>query len=355
MLFTSLAHSQSDTNQAKINVKAAYHRGFLIPHRISMQHIPKELTNGVEVCIERSSQNQSDWEKLYNNPTIGLSVLFTSVGNYDILGNALGVQPYMLIPIVKTEHFNLQTSWGWGLGYLSKHFDAESNNQNIAIGSGFNLFASIQLRSEIFFDKRNALMIGAAYNHWSNSGIQFPNLGLNVPTLNVGFEHKFHTEERFSKMSKAEKKLLKPTTKNEIVIMPTVGFRAYSVHDNSVSPAYAFTMHFARLWSQKYKVSAGLDLLYNTAMAKHLKNEGSDSTAIQTGINATYHQTIGSFSIIVGMGAYVFDQTLNDEVLYHRFGTRFMVGDDIVVTTNLFTHWARADHLEIGVGYKIRK
>ena len=320
-----------------------------------MQHIPNELTHGFEICIERGSNNEKDWEKLYNNPTIGVSAFFTSVGNYDLLGNAIGVQPYMLIPIIKSEHFNLQTSWGWGIGYLTNHFDPETNNQNIAIGSGFNLYASIQVRSEIFLNNRNAVMIGAAYNHWSNSGIQFPNLGLNVPTLNVGFEHKFHSEPVYAKLSKEKRKLMKPEEKNEFVFLPTIGFRAQSINNNNVFPAYAMTFHYARLWSKKWKVSGGLDIFYNTVLAENIKDQGLNDPAVQVGLNATYHQTIGGFSIILGVGTYVFDKTVNDEPIYNRFGTRFTITDYLVVTTNLHTHWAKADHLEMGIGYKLRR
>lgn len=352
------AQSPIDSTAFRLITKASYHNGVLLPHRIAMQHIPKETTHGFELNFEKVANNTKDWEKLYNNPTFGVSFLYTSAGNYDLLGNAFGANAYLLLPLISTAGFRLQTSWGWGVGWVGKKFHRIDNYKNNAIGSNFNLFASIKLKSEIYLTGKDALLIGGAFNHWSNSGIRKPNLGINIPTWSIGYLRKFYEPtERPNKLSKWQQKQFVPTLKNEFTLMPIIGFTSVNIHDQKIYNAYAFQVNYARLWSPKYKVNLSWDVFYNTAFKTQMSRdpEFANNTALQSGIMASYEQTIGGVGILLGMGAYIFDQTNRLDPIYHRFGTRFMVTDNIIINTTLHTHWAVSDHMEIGIGYKFRK
>jgi hypothetical protein len=275
------------------------------------------------------------------------------------MGMGYGLNWYILVPIVNSPKFRLNTSWGYGFGYLTKKFDPMTNYRNNAIGSNLNLFAAIKLISEINLNKNLSTTLGASFHHWSNAAFKYPNLGLNLPNVNIGFKYEIRDERQYPKLSKQEQKALFPPEKNEISVIANVGFKAYNIDDNSTYMAYTLEMNYARLWSAKWKVTAGVDLFYNTAYKREIEISDdpsvSGNTAFQTGLNAAYHQTFGGFSILLGMGAYVFDQTLQNELFYHRFGTRFAINQRIVISTVLHTHWARADHFKIGVGYKFRK
>lgn len=353
------AHAQEqDTSKFRLITKISYHNGLLLPHRIAMQHIPKETTNGFELNLEKSSNGTKAWEKLYNNPTFGVSLLYTSTGNYEALGNAFGANAYLLLPIFSTAKFKLQTSWGWGFGYIGKKFDRISNYKNNAIGSHFNLFGSIKIKSEIYVSPVDAILIGAAFNHWSNSGIRKPNLGINIPTWSIGYLHKFYEPSpKSQKLTKLERKAYNPALKNEFTVMPILGFTSIGIHDQNIYQAYVFQLNYSRLWSAKYKINWSWDLFYNTAFKEMMQRniETKDNTALQSGIMASYEQTIGRVGIIFGWGTYIFDQTKRGDPFYHRFGTRFGITENIIINTTLHTHWAVSDHLEIGVGYKFRR
>jgi|TARA_B110000495_G_C23032868_1_gene615771 hypothetical protein len=351
-----------DPNTSKplgLNIKASYNLGFMLAHRTKMQHIPKQLVQGFEMSIERQSNNEKDWGKIYNNPKVGISFLATGTGNYDIMGTGFGLNCYLLFPLVNTEKFKLKTSWGWGLGWITKKFEPQNNYENNTIGSHINLFAAIKLMGEYYFSPKLAMTFGVSFHHWSNSAFKYPNLGLNLPSANLGFIYKFRDEIPFNKLSKVDKKKLKPREKGELTLISNLGFKAYSVDDNSTYSAYSLELNYARLWSSKWKLSGGVDLIYNTAYAREIEISVDPSkrnnSAFQSGLNLTYHQTIGSISILLGMGAYVIDNTLQNEVFYHKFGSRFLIKDRIIISTVLFTHWARADHMRWGIGYKFKK
>ncbi|MBD79905.1 MAG: hypothetical protein CL840_13415 [Crocinitomicaceae bacterium] len=367
LLFSSISFmgfswsgSDSSTNKLPpINIKASYNLGFMLAHRTKMQHIPKELTQGFEISVEKQGNNEKDWQKVYNNPTVGVSFLATGTGNYDVMGTAYGLNAYILIPIIKSNRINVLTSWGWGMGWISNKFHPVTNYKNNTIGSNLNLFAGIKLIGEFYVTPQLGVTLGASFHHWSNAAFKYPNLGLNIASANLGIKYKLQKEAKYAKLNRSEKKLLRPKEKNEVSIIPSVGFKAYNIHDNSSYPAYTLEFNYARLWSAKWKLSAGVDLIYNKAYEREIEidpdPEVKGNSAFQTGVNVTYHQTMGTFSILLGMGAYVYDQTLQNEPVYHRFGTRFVVKDNIIISTVLHTHWARADHFKIGIGYKFRK
>ncbi len=356
--FYAVYGQEQDSAKFRLITKASYHNGVLLPHRIAMQHMPKETTNGFEVNFEKSSSDTKDWERLYNSPTFGVSLLYTSTGNYDLLGNAFGANAYLLLPIFSTARFRLQTSWGWGLGWVGKKFDRLNNYKNNAIGSKLNLFASIKIKSEIYLNPTNAILLGAAFNHWSNSGIKRPNLGINIPTWSIGFLHKFYEPTtRPERLTKLEQKAYVPEQQNEFTVMPIVGFTSISIHDQNIYEAYALQFNYSRLWSAKYKINWSWDMFYNTAFKELMERNPltQNQTAFQSGIMVSYEQTIGGFGIIAGWGTYLFDQTQRGDPFYHRFGTRFKLGKNIIINTTLHTHWAVSDHLEIGVGYQFRR
>lgn len=330
----------------------------MLAHRNKMKHIPNELTHGIEINIEKRGKNKKDWEKLFNNPTVGISFLATNAGNAQIMGNAFGLNGYILVPLIKKKSFRLATSWGWGLGYISKKFDPVNNHRNNTIGSNLNLFAAVKLTSEIKITNQAFITVGASFHHWSNSGYKLPNLGLNLPSANLGFVYKFHDTGEFSKLSKSEKKKLGFSQKNEFSIIPSIGFKAVSEHDPKTYPAYTLSLNYSRLWSPMYKISVGYDLFYNTANKWILETsddpEIQSKTAVQMGFNINYHQTFGKFSIVIGPGIYALNN-LEGSQFYMKFGTRYAINDRIILNTVLHTHWARADHFNLGIGYKFRR
>ena len=330
----------------------------MLAHRNKMKHIPNELTHGVELNVERRGKNIKDWEKLFNNPTAGISFLATNAGNDKIMGNAFGLNGYILVPLIKSKSFRLVTSWGWGLGYITKKFDPVNNHRNNTIGSNLNLFAAIKLTSEIKVANQVFISLGASFHHWSNSGFKQPNLGLNLPSANLGLVYKFHNTESYTKLTKSEKKDLTLDKKNEFSIIPSIGFRSVSEHDPNIYPAYTLSLNYSRLWSPMYKISIGYDFFYNLANKKLLENsefpELREKSAFQMGLNINYNQTFGKFSILIGPGIYTYNETGGDKY-YVKFGTRYAINDRIILNTILHTHWARADHFKLGIGYKIRK
>jgi hypothetical protein len=322
-----------------------------------MEHLPEQLAQGFEVSVERHGKNEKPWEKLYNNPTVGLSFLATGSGNQNVLGTAFGLHAFVLVPIVQKKHFNLKTSWGWGLGYLTKKFDPVTNYENIAIGSHLNLFASIKLLGEFMITPQWAISGGLSYNHWSNSAFKYPNLGLNIPQLNLGMRYSLNPVQKFDKLSKTEKSAFNPEKKHEIVGIMSIGFKSYNIIDPKTYHAYTAELNYAYLWSAKWKISGGLDLFYNLANKRELElsDSHSQNTALQIGTNICYHQTLGNFSILAGLGVYVFDETLQSETTYIRFGTRYAINNKLILSTILHTHQARADHFKLGIGYKFTR
>jgi hypothetical protein len=355
-LWVSTAFAQYESSFSP-SFRLAGHTGLLIPHRVAMQHLPEAPTTGLEANIEFGGKDELNWSKIYNHPIPGISFYASTLGNNRVLGTGYGICPYFLIPHIRTEKFNLYTGWGWGLGYVTKHWHRTENHKNVVTGSGLNIYINIKLLAEFQITPKWAIYTFAAFNHFSNSNIAQPNLGINSPTLGLGLSYRRFNKALPTVYKRHERKeLAKTETKYRINLVPSAGVRARNTTDNSLHDAYNMGVSVVRCFSRKSRLGAGTDFFYNTANRTNLDLAGKrENAAFQAGLFAQYEQVVGRTSLIISMGTYIFDQSERNDPIYHRMGTRVWLSENLFVKTTLHSHWAVADHMEFGLGWSIAK
>jgi hypothetical protein len=356
LLLTSLcistAFSQNERGFSP-SFRLSGHTGLLIPHRVAMQHLPEAPTRGIEANMEFGGREHMPWSKMYNHPVPGVSLYASSLGNDKVLGYGIGICPYLLIPHIRTQKFNLYSGWGWGVGYVTRHWHRTDNYKNIVTGSRINIYINIKLMAEWQITPRWAFFGYSAFNHFSNSNIAQPNLGINSPTLGAGISWRRHPKVLPDLYTRKERRILAADThKLRWQVIPTAGVRARNTTDNRLHAAYNLGVSAIHSISLKSRVGGGLDLFYNTAIQKNLELAGkSTNKTQQVGVFAQYEHLVGRTSLIISMGAYVFDQSERQDPMYHRLGTRVWINDYLFINTTLHAHWAVADHMEFGLGY----
>ena len=73
---------------------------------------------------------------------------------------------------------------------------------------------------------------------------------------------------------------------------------------------------------------------------------------LQAGIRVGYELSVGKIGLPMEMGAYVFTKTTINGPLYHRIGVRYYANKHLIINYSLKTHWATAESLEFGLGWK---
>ncbi|HRD51332.1 MAG TPA: acyloxyacyl hydrolase, partial [Flavobacteriales bacterium] len=183
--FLPLLLASSAIAQQPWSVGARGHFGFLWAHRPASWILVEGHASAGEVFLERRVEGDRAWHRNYGLPRYGVLAIHTRMANPQRIGDAIGVAPYLTLPLAVGERLHFGLRLAWGLGYVAKPFDRKENTRQIAIGSRIN--TAIQLMPELRYDAgRLSVHTGLAVNHWSNGSAKQPNLGLNYITASVG-------------------------------------------------------------------------------------------------------------------------------------------------------------------------
>lgn len=342
---TSSAQSLTEYDQSlELRGKA----GFLIAHHASMAHLVKShfFTGELSYCFQTRGHHY--WQKSYKYPTYGGSLYFVYTGNPKVLGNAIGIAPFVKLPFVNSKHIQFNIKIGGGFAYLSKCFDQLRNPKNGAIGTHINLLVNLAFDVTYKWD-RGYIGFGIDFTHMSNGGTILPNLGLNIPSLSIiyGIATKKHDS------------ILNPSFKpvNRKWSFQVDGI--FSLHQKRpgggrLHPVYGITTYFNKRFNEKTGMFFGFDFLYNEAL-----NHGLNKTSpvvwdvLQTGFLVGYELNINRLKMYVGMGIYIKNKLNPNGMFYHKLGLRYEFSKHFFANVAVKTHWAQANYMECGIGYKI--
>ncbi len=168
------------------SISAVSHTGYVTKHTKKLTIDNNGISQGVGVNFQFQTYGKADWHAHRKFPQAGLEVAYFWLNNHQQLGNAFGFLPNITLPIAHKRNFDLRTTIGLGVGWLSKHYDPFDNPQNNAIGSHVNNYTSVRIFAEKKWTDHWNWTAGVSFSHFSNGSSQLPNYGLNVPAFIFG-------------------------------------------------------------------------------------------------------------------------------------------------------------------------
>ncbi|MEQ9187098.1 MAG: acyloxyacyl hydrolase [Cryomorphaceae bacterium] len=325
-------------------------RGFLLPHRQNMQHLPQYAAHVVELRMYRSGDGTKEWHALYPRAEIGIALRAFDLGNREVLGFGLGCAFYISSPILATDKFQWNAELGAGPGLVSKPFDRVENYKNIAIGSFFNAFIMLGQRFSYRVAERWDMNVNLSFNHFSNAAYALPNLGLNYPMALVGVKYRIEGNEVDSISSVPTE-----TIRNFWTVGIQSGLKEYPLPYEAKHPAFIANVDYNIGLNKKTSLSLGTDAMYNLALLKYrrsLSEEVSNAENTQVGLRAGYNVHIDKMMIFLQIGGYVLDDYRRDRAVYNRVGMRYFFNESIGINLTLKTHLFKADYAELGIAYR---
>ena len=325
--------------------------GSLAAHRGSMANLPQQLAWASEFSFFKHLHQRDSWVEDYKDPTVGTTLFIGSVGNNDVLGRFVALYGFSELPLLVLKHFELSWKFGTGLAVTNRKYDPIFNPDNIAIGSHLNMMIVMALKAQYRL-KKSSYSIGLDITHFSNSAFKVPNLGLNVPYLSLGYSRKIGDVRRPSSVKKStfiRKKIYFGFSGMASLkeLMP-YGDRKYAIYAGNV---------FARsILAPKAGFEIGLDVFSNQS---HIDFEPlvtkTQWSLLQIGIYSAYFVPMNHIHFVFGMGAYVRDWYKPNGPIYHRIGVRYQWFNGLFGHMAIKSHWAKADYLELGVGFIFKR
>lgn len=354
------AQKRQSYQAPNLMIEAQANYGFLMAHHLEMQtfnnHIPS-----FEVSLARSTYGKQYWEALYNYPVTGVNYWTAWLGDKETMGKAHAVMPFISFPILKNETNLLNFRLAAGVGYLTKRFDRLNNYKYIAIGSHVN--AAVNLMVEYRWKPVNHLQVfaGIQLMHFSNGSVKTPNFGLNIPSIGGGMAFRINKENTYIGRSMRPaltmfefdgKKFLelKAGASFGIKDVSEVNHNRYNVMSGYVS--------LMKSYGAKSKFGIGLDLSYDGSDAVMVGTKGigyhHEYELIKPGVAVQYELVLSRLSFPFALGFYTGGKYKGEGMSYYKIGMQYLIYKDIFATITLKTHFARADYVAFGMGYRFR-
>jgi len=347
-LLMPLLISAQEKQPWEIGARGSY--GFLWPHRQDLWILVEKHAIGVELFAEKQVNGDKPWHQYYKGPSYGVGLLYVNFENPEKIGTVVRVLPYLYLPFTNNGKSSFGIRLGWGVGYVAKPYDRRENTQQIAIGSKINMAVLLMAEYHRSFG-RNTIMAGVGIDHWSNGSYRQPNLGINYLALNIGISRALGNVDPY--VQRPDTTRFKSPKRTYSVVF---GFGVNEVERAYTGQYTAYSIVGQVQWrvSRKSTLGAGVDI-FNKGSLAFYDESLEDRPRIeltQVGLHGEYALVLGNNEIYFDMGVYLYTPVPEDSKVFHRVGYRYKAGDHLVLNFSLKSHFAVADHVEIGLGYK---
>ena len=101
-------------------LKASVYGGYILPMTKNLEAVATPPALGGEIAVEFPAMGNYAWQRYWGMPTVGVGFVGMDLGNKAVLGQAFALYPYLLVPIVKRDHFHLNYKIGAGISLFTK-------------------------------------------------------------------------------------------------------------------------------------------------------------------------------------------------------------------------------------------
>jgi hypothetical protein len=334
-------------------ITPTFHYGFIIAHHSEMVYLTQGHVSIAEICVSRPTHGESYWNQLFKFPEPGVSFCIFDLGNPQNLGNLYSICPYMDFPLNGGIRTRICLRAGGGLSYLTKPFDPVTNYKDIAIGSHVNGFMNFRLTVKQEVSSRLRLDFGVGMSHCSNGATKMPNLGLNMPTIDLGIGYSLHKVPERKPLD-----TLPQCNRNRFFGVTIAGaLSQINPPGGKDFGAIIISGSIYRRWNHKNLWNVGLEIFYNEANFQEIHR--SESTVkrieyVQPAAKIGYALCAGRMSMPLEIGFYFYDKVSGESFpMYERIGLKYQVNDRILLGSTLKVYFARAEFFEWGITYRL--
>lgn len=363
---------------------------------------------GLNLGLELPSSQQLPWQQYLGNPTVGVGMSLFDFG-HEMVGKCVSMYPYILIPVVRNNYFDLNFKVAAGLGVVTEHWYTQEDQDpdhyydattNSIFGCYLNAYLNAGVNLSVPITRNVALNGEFGYFHMSNGRTCMPNIGANVIYGGVGV-----TTTINSNVEKTPIHFADLPYGWSINITGAVGGHKSAIADPNrffISSFHTGAVYNVTNW---YSVGPGFDIFYNGAVTaftdrglyckgylelengivdcKSCDGEYTTSDKIRAGIALNNEFKFGLLTAIVDWGIYLRNPSRNYYYNYHemiqdtdcdvnrplfykssgasgeeafhyiRFGLKTRVWDNFYLHASAKTHLHICEYVEFGMGYQI--
>lgn len=323
-----------------------------MPHYQSFRYFIKKHVNSAEINFGIKTKGNKNWQSLYNFPAYGIGIYYADLGNNEVLGDVKAIYGYFNTSLFDRPAFKLKFNFATGISYLKTVFDAKTNYYNLALSSHFNAYLHGSVEAKLRISKKIVLVNGIGLTHYSNGALKMPNRGLNVVSYRFGLDYMFNSDEIKISENPQIEKFRKFT---DLFLSYSFGLkRIYPVSNDKVYFVSVLNADYGINLNQKIRFGIGIEAVNNPSKILAFEKQGNTNPEFPDYISAGFHLScdikIGDVYFMVNQGFNVYDNLKNSAKLFHRFGFKYKITENVFLNLALNTYFFRAEWIEWGAG-----
>ena len=341
----------------QIEFRASY--GFIICHHPEMKYFQSHFPL-YELNIQQVTTGRKSWQRKSNYPAVGVSLIYTGIGEMPEIGRAFAIVPHINFNCLKSKRHQLNFNFGIGIGYLTQKHDIIENPKNTFIGSHVN--AAINISTDYSYMVTNRLGLSAfiGLTHFSNGSSRSPNNGINIAHAGIGA--KYFIQEPKQKIARQPsdnqryKNWVKENFSFNFAFLASKKDIKQFIGYNNTWIVYNIQFNALKHVTEMSKFGIGLDLVYDQTDEAILRLDGVEFTEIEIlkpGINVAYEISFGNTSFNINFGYHLAGKEMSEEHIYQKLGAMQNIWKGLFATVQLTTHFGWADYIGFGIGYRI--
>ncbi len=341
----------------QIEFRASY--GFIICHHPEMKYFQSHFPL-YELNIQQVTTGRKSWQRKSNYPAVGVSLIYTGIGEMPEIGRAFAIVPHINFNCLKSKRHQLNFNFGIGIGYLTQKHDIIENPKNTFVGSHVN--AAINISTDYSYMVTNRLGLSAfiGLTHFSNGSTRSPNNGINIAHAGIGA--KYFIQEPKQKIARQPsdnqryKSWVKENFSFNFAFLASKKDIKQFIGYNNTWIVYNIQFNALKHVTEMSKFGIGLDLVYDQTDEAILRLDGVEFTEIEIlkpGINVAYEISFGNTSFNINFGYHLAGKEMSEEHIYQKLGAMQNIWKGLFATVQLTTHFGWADYIGFGIGYRI--
>jgi hypothetical protein len=334
--------------------------GSILEHNPDISHLITEHPTGAWLSYNRKTYGFREAERRYNYPDWGFTAIYQDFNN-DILGKNYSLYAHMNFYFLKR---NLVFRMGQGVAYATNPYHPETNFLNNAFGSDLlsTTFLKLNYVKENIWE---GLGVHAGFGiiHYSNANFRAPNNSTNTWAFNVGASYLFDHEEfpNYIEIEDGDSKSHAEKVKFNFALR--VGWNESDVVGQGQFPFYVASMFADKRINYKSTLQAGVDVFESKFLEEFITFRGvafpeegfsGDEDYRRVGVFIGHELRFHKTAFVSQLGYYVYWPFPFENRIYNRLGLkRYFYKDKIFAAVTVKAHWAKAEGVEFGIGYRL--
>ncbi|MDA3879000.1 MAG: acyloxyacyl hydrolase, partial [Prolixibacteraceae bacterium] len=179
--------SAADSIKSPVFYSINYRGGQNKPHKPPIKNLVYPYRS-VDLKVGWQTQGNKAWHTAYRNPSFGIGFNFASFET-DIVGKPSTLYFFTQFPQYNAKWGRMDLEVDLGMSYGINPYNAETNPHNFSTGSTTNVFFGFYLEQSFNLGKHVDVFAAGGFTHYSNGALNYPNYGLNIPSVKVGLRY----------------------------------------------------------------------------------------------------------------------------------------------------------------------